>query len=260
MFGTILKKTFWNTFDHLGTLILLNLAWFFVSVPWLLGGFFAVRVLTGMLGVTGLVAGAAAWILSVWLNPASLWVLSIASDWADYQSLSRGEMWGLLRARLLTGLWLSIAAFAIALILGVNGAFYLSLSGGFHWIGLLLAGVTIWALVALMSLGYHLGLILARDRSAGVRSALRHALYVALAMPATSFFLGIGTLIGAGLLVLTQVGIPLAAMTFPSMFAATGERELFKRLLPPEERDPVADRTEEARTFRDLIKPWDMER
>ena len=29
MFGTILKKTFWNTFDHLGTLILLNLAWFF---------------------------------------------------------------------------------------------------------------------------------------------------------------------------------------------------------------------------------------
>ena len=79
-------------------------------------------------------------------------------------------------------------------------------------------------------------------------------------MPATSFFSRIGTLIGAGLLVLTQVGIPLAAMTFPSMFAATGERELFKRLLPPEERDPVADRTEEARTFRDLIKPWDMER
>jgi hypothetical protein len=260
MFGTILKKTFWNTFDHLGTLILLNLAWFFVSVPWLLGGFFAVRVLAGMLGVAGLVAGAAAWILSVWLNPASLWILSVASDWADYRSLSRGEMWGLLRARLFTGLWLSIAAFAVALILGVNGAFYLSLSDGFHWIGLLLAGVTIWALVALMSLSYHLGLILARDRSVGVRNASRQALYVSLAMPVTSFFLGVGTLIGAVLLVITQVGLPLVAMAFPAIFAATGERELFKRLLPPDERDPAADRAEEARTFRDLIKPWDMDR
>ena len=260
MFGTILKKTFWNTFDHLGTLILLNLVWFFMSVPWFVGGFFALRVLAGALGVAGVITGFAAWILAVWLNPASLWILSVASEWAEYRTLSRSELWGLLRSRLFTGLWLSVVASLTALILGVNAAFYLSLSGKLHWIGLFLAGITIWVLVALVSLGYHLGLLLSRDRSADVREGLRQALYFSLTTPFASLLLGVATLVFAALLVMTQVGLPLAAMAFPAVFAATGERELFKRLLPKDERDPAADRAEEARTFRDLIKPWDMDR
>ena len=139
MFGTILKKTFWNTFDHLGGLVLLNLAWLLLAVPWLLGGVLLARALATALGPAGVITGLAAGLASVWLSPGSLWVLSVAAAWANYESPDRSAVWTMLRDRLLTGMWLSVASGALSLILGVNGAFYLRLESSLRWAGLLLA-------------------------------------------------------------------------------------------------------------------------
>jgi hypothetical protein len=260
MFGTILKKTFWNTFDHLGSLVLINLVWVLLSIPWLVGGYAVLRALADPFGVIGVMSGFAAWLVAVWLSPGSLWAFGVAAKWADYQSTDRTELMRLLRGRFLLGVWLSIVAFIVSLALGMNAAFYLRLTGMFYWVGLVLAGVMMWALVALLSICYHLGLLLAREHTVTLREALRRATVIALSAPFPSVFYGMCVLVYAALISMTQIGFPLIALTFPAMFAATAERELLKRFHPPEEHDRHTDGMEEVRTLRDLLKPWDMDR
>lgn len=260
MFGTILKKTFWNTFDHLGGLVLLNLAWMLLATPWLIGGFLAARALAAAYGPAGVITGFAATLASVWLSPGCLWVLSVCAAWARYEPPDRSAVWSMLRERLLPGLWLSLAVGAVALILGVNGAFYLRLGAPFRWLGLLLAGVMIWGLVALLAIAFHTGLQLARDRNRSVWHEVRRASLYALALPLPTIATSLCALLYASALAFTQIGVPLIAMSFPAMFAATAEREILRRLQPPSKRDDEASRREEVRTFRDLIRPWDMDR
>ena len=260
MTGHMIRKFFWNTFDHLGGSVVLNLLWLLLSAPWLLGAYVLVRLLTRWIGSVGLVTGLITLLIGLWLGSPGLGLLAAASKWADYQNPDRAEIWAAFRNRLWTGLWLSSAAIALTLVLGVNSAFYLQLTGTWKWLGLALAGIMLWAQIALLSIVFHLALQLARDQDTGVREAIRQATFLALMLPVQSIVLGGATLALAIGLCLTSVGLPLAAMAFPSILAATGQRELLKRFRPDESGQEETDRLEEVRTFRDLLKPWDMDR
>jgi len=258
--GLTLRKTFWNTFDHLGTCVLLNLAWFALTLPWFIGAFFAFRVLSVWLGAVGFVTALLASVVAVWLSPPSLAVLAISAKWAEYRSPDRTDMLRMLAARLWNGFWLSVAGFAVVVVLGVNSAFYLRLEHMPRWIGLILGGIMLWAQVALLMVAFHLALNQARHQTATARQSLRQAAFLVLQFPLQTVALGGACFVLAGAFAITQVGLPLAAMTIPSVLAATGERELLKRLAEPGSGDTEHSHLEEVRTLRDLIRPWDMGR
>jgi len=256
----VLRKFLWNTYDHLGTCVVLNILWLVVSTPWIATGYLLLVVFVRWLGVLGLVTSIVAGVAALWVNPASLALLAAASEWARYRTPDRAELWAAFRRRFVVGLWLSATAFGAAVVLGVNSAFYLQFPGVLRWVGFLLAGVMLWAQVAFLGVVFHLGLALARDRELSTGQGLRQALYLALKLPAHSLALGGGTLFLAAMLSLTQIGIPFVAMSVPTVFAATGERELLKRFRTPQPGQEEADRLEEVRSLRDLFRPWDMGR
>ena len=258
--GTILRKFFWNTFDHLGASVVLNVLWVILCTPWLAGGYLLTRLLTTWLGAVGLVSGLIASFAGVWLASPSLGLLSIASKWVKYQSPNKSQMWGMFRNRMWMGLWLGGVAAFLAVLFGVNSAFYLRLTEPWTWVGLILAGVMLWMQIALLSIALHLGLELARDQDASFRHAGRRAVALALALPVQSILLGVFVAAVGIALSLTSVGLPLIAMSICAILASTVHRELLKRFRSPVPGQEQADRLEEVRSIRDLLKPWDMHR
>lgn len=259
MTRSVLKKFFWNTYDHLGACVLLNVVWFILSIPWILAAYFLLFLLVPWLGALGAVTSIVAGAATLWLNPASLALLAAAWEWADYRRPDRRELWTMLRHHLITGLWLSGIALGVAVVLGVNGAFYLQLPGAMRWVGYLLAGVMLWAQVAFLMIVFHLGLLVARGDLAGPK-AIRQATILALRLPVQTLLIGGATLFLGAAFAVTQIGIPLVTASIPAVFAATGERELLKRFRPREPGQDEADEQEEVRTLRDLLRPWDMGR
>lgn len=256
----VLRKFFWNTYDHLGTCVVLNVAWFVLAIPWILVTYFLFFVLVPWLGVVGLMTSIVAAVGALWLSPATLALLAAASEWANYHTPDRSELWAMLRSRLVTGLWLSGAALGVAVVLGVNTAFYLRLPGALRWAGYLLAGIMLWGQLIFLTIVFHLGLLLARDERLTPTHGLRQAVLLTLKFPLPSFLLGVTTLGMAAGLGITRVSIPFVAASIPAVFAATGERELLKRFRLPEPGQREADEREEVRTLRDLLRPWDMGR
>jgi len=255
----VLRKFFWNTYDHLGTCVVLNVVWFVLAIPWILVTYFLFFVLVPWLGVVGLMTSIVAAVGALWLSPATLALLAAASEWANYHTPDRSELWAMLRSRLVTGLWLSGAALGVAVVLGVNGAFYLQLPGAMRWVGYLLAGVMLWAQVAFLMIVFHLGLLVARGDLAGPK-AIRQATILALRLPVQTLLIGGATLFLGAAFAVPQIGIPLVTASIPAVLAATGERELLKRFRPREPGQDEADEQEEVRTLRDLLRPWDMGR
>lgn len=254
----ILRKFLWNTYDHLGTCVVLNVVWLVLAAPWVLVGYLLLFLLVPWLGVLGVVTSIAAGVGALWLSPASIAFLTAASEWANYHTPGARELWAVMRRRFLAGLWLSGAVLGVAIVFGVNGAFYLHLSGALRWIGYLLAGVMLWGQIILLSIVFHLGLLLARRHDLAVREAVKQATFLAFKLPLQSLLLGATTLAMATLFAITQIGIPFIAASIPAVFAATGERELLKQLRPAVPGQEEADQLEEVRTLRDLLRPWDM--
>lgn len=260
MIRPVLRKWFWNTYDHLGACVVLNMLWFILSIPWIIVGYFLAILLTRWLGPVGLITALAGAVASIWLSPASLEMLSAAAAWADYRNPAAGELWTHFKRRLGLGLWTSALALVVSSILGVNGAFYLRLPGGFRWVGIFLAGIMLWAQIGFLAFVFHTGLVLADGSATSLRDAMRRALVLLARFPVQTVVLASVAVIVATLFVVTQFAIPFAAMAIPATLAATGERELRKKLNPQTPAESEADRLEEVRTLRDLIKPWEMRR
>jgi len=255
----MLKKFFWNLYDHLGTCVVLNLLWFLASLPWFLAIWSAGRVLVSSFGAVGFVTALAAGFAAIWLNPATLTAMFCATRWVRYQRVERADAWRFFAAQLVPGIALSAAAALPLVILGANAAFYLRASWVPRFVGLLLAGVMLWAQIAFLLMVFWFGLNRAAGDGARLREVVRDSIVLTFRYPARSAGLFVSTFVMGAAMALTQVGLVLIAMSLAAVFAATGRRELL-RAGKPERSEENPDAPEEPRTFRDLFAPWEANR
>jgi len=182
MIGFFIKKSFFDGWDHLFALILLNLGFVAAAAVGI--------VIPGSLGVPGPVAAALA---AVALAAASVWhsaCVHALSGVADFGSFHAADLGGCLKRGLAPGLQVGALAVACYFILTVGLPFYLNVGG---MLGALAAGVVFWCtLILILALQYYLPL---RARlGGGMRKNLRKSFILFFDNPAFSVFLLVYTL------------------------------------------------------------------
>ncbi len=255
----MLKKFFWNLYDHLGACIALNLLWFLASLPWFLAIWSAGRLLISGFGAVGFVTALEAGFAVIWLNPATLTTMFCATRWVRYQSVERADVWRFFIAQWVPGIALSTAAALALVALGANAAFYLRASWMPRFAALFLAGVMLWAQIAFLLAVFWFGLNRAAGDGAKLRKVVRDSIVLTFRYPARSVGLFISTVVLGAAVALTQVGLVFIAVSLAAVFAATGRRELL-RVANPERSEENPNAPEEPRTFRDLFAPWEANR
>lgn len=223
------KKWFWNAYDHVGTLVLLNLLWVLCSLP----------------------------LITVPASTAGLFY--VTSRMASYQEASIRDFFLGFRRYHGRGLRLGGLYVFAFVVLFVNMRFYGRLMGSFQWIGTVLGGGMIWGMVFIGLTGvYAFPLLVQTDDP--VRTIIKKSILLVLDnIRYTSVLLlgGMGVLlIGA----VTGAGIVFGAVALVGLLFNTGLREVLKKYTPPKtgetplitEVDP-----EEPRDWRDLIRPWE---
>jgi uncharacterized membrane protein YesL len=177
MVGFFIKKSFFDGWDHLFALILLNLG-FVVLVGFgfvLPGSLHAPLWLSLPLGALTLAAS------SVWLS-ACVFALK---DVSDFGSFHLKEIWDFVKRGFVPGLQLGAFIAAGYVLVSVGLPFYMHVGG---LLGTLAAGVIFWcAVVLVLALQYYLPL---RARlGGGLRKNLRKSFLIFFDNPGFSFFL-----------------------------------------------------------------------
>jgi hypothetical protein len=183
MIGFFIKKSFFDGWDHLFGLILLNLG-FVAAVA--IG-----IVLPGALGLPGV---AAAILAVLALAAAAVWYSACVfalKDVADFGSLHVADIGESLKQGLAPGLQVGLLAVACYLILSVGLPFYLRVGG---LMGALAAGVVFWcSIIVVLALQYYLPL---RARlGGGLRKNLRKSFIIFFDNPGFSLFLFLYTVV-----------------------------------------------------------------
>jgi hypothetical protein len=177
MIGFFLKKSFFDGWDHLFSLVLLNLGFIAaVSIGFVLPGSLNAPAWLGLsLSIVSLAA------LSVWMS-ACVHALQGVSD---FGSLHFGELWGFVKRGLVPGLQVGGLVVVGYFVLSVGLPFYLRMGG---MLGALAAGVIFWcAVVLVLALQYYIPL---RARlGGGLRKNLRKSFVIFFDNPGFSIFL-----------------------------------------------------------------------
>jgi uncharacterized membrane protein YesL len=261
LLATIYKKAFWNTYDHIGQLLLINLLWFLL---FLFPTFMAFRYLP-FDGYTQL-----SFVFLIGLlthSYATAGAFALTARLADYEDVSLREFFGAARRFYFRTLMLSLIFGGIFLLLTYSVGFYVSVKIGFGLLGFFLAGIQVWigAFCLLMQV-YLLPLLYSRNwgvwavlKWAGTLILLKPGFTILLFLQATGLFFLIGV---------TGVGVVLLLMSLVSMFLNTALRETLRdmdKTMKPK-RKPTSwkeifaeqdKEEEERRTLKDLFRPWD---
>ena len=177
MIGFYFKKAFFDGWDHLFTLVALNLVF--------LGVFALLVVLPMSMGIAGLLTLipmiVAAVALSVWWSTSVFAMVGVS----DYASVSFGDILGHLRRGLVPGLQMAAIAIVGMILVSVGLPFYLT-NGGLA--GTFAAGILFWCmLIAILSLQYYIPL---RARlGGGFRKNIRKSFIMFFDNPLFSVFL-----------------------------------------------------------------------
>ena len=285
MIGQALKQWFWDCYDCLGRLLVLNLG---------LGILFVTAALLG-LGVLAAVAPAlspqatflllAAAMMLVGAPMAGLWLAGML----EFGRLSTEKndpplrsFLGGMRAHGLRMVGLVGLATAIIVVLLAN-IFYYAVIGGLEGalsdVGGLLSGLSFWGILLVLGSLLHAAPLAVRRRM-GARAALKLGFFLVLRHPMLTLgvllFLGSLWVIGA---VMRMVGLVIFGFSFPVMLVNSVHDVVWERInarQPAPSAAPVAAswhevraQEEEAerqrldaarydRTFRDILKPWEM--
>ena len=181
MVGFFIKKAFFDGWDNLFSILLLNLGFILaIAIGFALPSGLSLPAWAGIgFGVLSLAAG------SVWWSACVFATKGIA----DFGSFHFGEIWKNVRLGLVPGL--QVGAFLVLgwLVVSVGMPFYLS-AGGI--LGALAAGVLFWcAVILLLALQYYIPL---RSRlGGGLRKNLRKSFVMFFDNPGFSVFLFIYT-------------------------------------------------------------------
>lgn len=217
------KRFLWNSYDHLGLLVVANLLWLALCIP----------VITAPAATAGL--------------------FRLARGIADHEPVTIRDFFDGFREHFFPALRAGALALAVAVVLWVNVDFYSHLGGPAIIPGMLLAAVMIWIAAFMLLLHAHLfALIVGGER--GTRAALRKSALLTLDNPGFTIGITVQALSVAALCVVTGAGLVLALGSLLAVLLTTGHRELLKKYFPDSE---AAQEPAETRTLRDAVRPWE---
>ena len=216
----LFKRWFWNTYDYLGTLIVINILWLLLALPLVT----IPIAFAGLFRVTGRIAAYE------------------KTGIRDFFTHSRRDLG---RSFLVCGLYAGTLV-----LLAINVLFYIRLMDGWPWVGAILAGVMMWVIVFVcMTAVYTLPLL--QRSQAPLMQIIRSALFLVLDNGIKSLMLvAVGSLTMAFSLA-SGVGLLFIGAGAVAVLFSTGLREMLKRYDLTD-----VNLLEEARGWRDLLRPW----
>lgn len=226
---TICKKWFWNVYDYLGTLILLNVLWLICALP----------IVTLPASMAGL--------------------FRVTTRIAAYEEVGIRDFFIGMRQGF-GRMWLVCGVYGVVFgLLSVNILFYTNLIVSWPWTGAILGGALIWLAAFVAVTGFY-SFPLAAQTNEPIRRVFRDAVYLVLDNPRAS--VGLLLVIGSVLFVslVTGAGIVLGGISAIGVLCSTGFREIYRRYGTKGtalETDSAQD-MEEPRNWRDLLRPWEQ--
>lgn len=226
---SIYRKWFWNVYDYLGTLMLLNVLWLVCALP--------------IVTLPGCMAG----------------LFRVTTRIAAYEEVGIKDYFIGMRQGF-GRMWVVCGVYGIVFgLLGVNILFYTNLIATWPWTGAILGGALIWVAAFVAVTGFYCFPLATQSREPILR-IFRDAVYLVLDNPRASVGLLVAAIIVLGVSLVTGAGIVLGGISAVGVLCSTGFREIGKRY------DPVGtglttDSTldmEEPRNWRDLLRPWEQ--
>ena len=216
----LFKKWFWNTYDYLGTLIIINILCVLLLLPLVTIPF----AFAGLFRVTGRIAA---------YEKAGI------RDFFSYNRTDLGRYY-----------CLCLLYLGALLALFINIFFYVNAMPEWPWVGAILSGVMIW-LVAFVCMTAVYTFPLAQSKQFSVRQIIQLGIFLVIDNMKRSIIL----LIGGGLVIIfslvSGVGLVFIGLGATAVLFSTGVREIRKRYDFSEEHI-----FEEVRGWRDLFRPW----
>lgn len=223
----ITKKTFWNTYDHLGRVLVMN--------------FLAVLLSLSLVGIP----------------LAALGLYAAAQRMVNYEDVEMRDFWRYWPKYLKRSLLLMLILIIIFVVLVVNLRFYFvllgskGLSGVLGIIVSLIFGLMVWLfLFFCMFALYVYPVLIAMDTS--VKETLQNSFFMMMDNLKITVYLLVNSLIWLGFGFISA-GLIALFLSFGviAVISSTAVRELLKQY-----KETQPDEAEEVRGFRDLIKPW----
>jgi len=213
MFAKIMGGFFWDTYDNLGKVILLNLIWFLTSLPALLMVYFGLTVkLPYLLMALLLIPGIA------WLGAGFAGLFYVTQKMVDQKDIPLKDffigikLYGI-KSAIYTLLW--VGAFSIA---ALNIQFYLNLaSAQAKWVGAVVAGILFWAAItSLFALQYFYPLLTRQNPS--TKKLFARTFLLTLDNIGVTILSGMMTFSILVLTIITGIGICFFTMTLTAVF------------------------------------------
>jgi uncharacterized membrane protein YesL len=233
-------------YDHLGGLVVFNLLWGVLNLPWLA---LALVMWNGgpAWGREGVLVGFLLAVELVFLSPVSLLLYLVGREWARQREIGVAEVLRCARHFFVRAQLLQLLVVATTAILLLNVVFYRDFSG---WLGLFLSGVMAWLLLALAVVAVQL-LPLLVTQDGPVWQTIKQALLLTVDNIVGSFALLLAACAFCALGIVTGIGVFCGFTAGFALFASVYYQALLSKYsgkaLPEEKR----------RGLRELIRPWE---
>ena len=244
---SIAKKTFWAAYDNLGGLILLNLTWSILSLPWAMVGYALVILGATAPGWELFIASFLAFEI-VLFSPPTLLLFAAGMRWAAGEAVQFKVLFAEVRKLAFRGQVLGLIFFFTSLLLLINLYFYRQIGG---WAGLILGCTMVWFLVALLLMSsYVYPLLIFRQGD------LWDTLSQSFLLMVDNIKLSIGLFLA--IIITLLIGAISVAGLFCGLFAILVLMVCicFRELLPKYTGQQLREQT--PRKWRELIRPWEV--
>jgi uncharacterized membrane protein YesL len=261
LIARVYKKAFWNIYDNIGKLILLNLVWAALfPIPAFLA--FAFLPLTGQPRI------AAALLVGLFTHSfATTGIFAATADIVDYKGTSLKKFFRAGAALYPRALVINLLLAAFYYFLYVSIRFYLALEGAAGIFGFFLVGLQVWIGAFVLVMRVYIMPLLVKKRW-GVWKTIKWSAVLVVIRPGFSILIFLQAAAMAIILGITIIGAVVVVMGLASVFLNTALREVLKELEESEEprKKPTSwkeifeeerRREEEPRTFKDILKPWE---
>jgi len=261
LISTIYKKAFWNTYDHIGRLILLNLLWACCfPLPTYLA--FWLLPLDGHLRI-----GATIMVGVFTHSFATTGAFAATADIVAYRKFTLKQFFCGGRDLYLPALAITLLSVLVCYLTYVSIGFYLALKGAAGILGFFLVGLQVWIVLFVVCMQVYLLPLLVKKEWGAVKTIKWSAVLILL-RPGFTLLMMLQVAAASVIIGITIIGTVIVVMSLVSVFLSTTLREVLKDLEETGEpgRKPTSwkeifeaerSREEEPRTAKDLLRPWD---
>ena len=261
LISTIYKKAFWNTYDHIGRLILLNLLW---ALCFLLPTYLAYWLLP----LDGYLKIAATALVGIFTHSfATTGVFAATADIVDYRKFTLKQFFYAGRRLYLQALAITLLSVLVCYLNYVSITFYLALEGPAGVLGFFLVGVQVWIVLFVLCMRAYLFPLLVKKKL-GVIKTIKWSAVLILLKPGFTLLIMLQVVAASVIIGITIIGAIVVLMSLVSVFLNTTLREILKELERSDEprKKPTSwkeifeaerAREEEPRTVKDILRPWD---